>query len=300
MQKKRLAEKTIKWLGRTVLLGSALVSQTTLAEQVAFGGAYSRFDDLLIVATSSNNLQNCTNLIDALGVAANVSVVGTVRLPPATYNCFASQVKVQSNVTLEGSGQLNTKIIGQSPALFFVRPFAEVSNLAIENTATGLGSSPGVTAVRASGNSVMNNVTVLAEGTDNAFNTGVYVDDILSTGEATLNNVKIRASNGTLSANGVFVVGPPVILNGVNIESSNSPGANGIFADGDSGTITVRHSVVSGDSLAVNSSSNAPVNIADSQLIGGVFASGTGTLKCFSVYDENFLGLDPSCETPSP
>ncbi|MGB5324725.1 MAG: hypothetical protein WBN40_04785 [Pseudomonadales bacterium] len=292
MNKNRFIRTTTKWLRRTAYVGTLLVSQTTFAEGVALGGAYSQFDDLFIVATSSDADQNCTNLISTLGA---VSIVGTVRLPPATYNCQVSQVIVPSNVTLEGSGQLNTRITGLvAGGVVSVSQFAEVNNLTVEAQVTNQGV---VFAMKIFGNGALNHVTVLAEGINNIENTGVFVPDN-SVGEIMLSHVKVRASNGTSFSNGLRVPDADVILDGVDIEASNSPFARGIFAGINSPTITVRNSVVTGASNAVFNSANATVNIADSQLVGGV--NGTGTFKCFGVHNESFLGLDSACGPPPP
>ena len=125
---------------RVLCLGTSLMAPTIHADGIALGGAYSLFGEWYIVATGASDTQNCDNLRATITAMAGF---GTAKLPPATYDCATTQLNVPTGVTLEGSGQQTTKIIGQvgsaaggAGAPVFAADGAELYNLTVQNTVT--------------------------------------------------------------------------------------------------------------------------------------------------------------------
>ena len=189
-------QRLSKW--RMLCLASLLLAQPVFAQTIALGNSYSVFDSFILVRTGASDIQNCTNLRDAID---NTSGVRTIKLPPATYDCGTNSLTVPSNTTLKGSGQQNTRIIGQSPPLEPVidLPFqAELYNLSVENTLINSFDESGVRAVRAQPGSVMNHVTIISQGENNSANIGIALNAGSSPeAEVVMNHVTIRVSNAS-------------------------------------------------------------------------------------------------------
>lgn len=60
-------------------------------------------------------------------------------------------------------------------------------------------------------------------------------------------------------------------------------------------TVEIHHSSIHGDVEALDFSTTATINIANTQLDGTVTNSGGATLTCVGTYDENFAALGTSC-----
>ena len=281
---------SIKPTWRALSLCAALLVPPASADTVSLSSPFSRFDDLYIVATVADAVQNCTNLraaVPALGFLG----VRTVRLPPATYDCGATTLVVPAGVTLEGSGQSNTKIIGQVDSSPVVTPVidlrGEMSSLTVENTAD---SASHAIAVGLQTGSIANNVTARSQG-NNSKNTA------MESSGATITGCTLTAANG-LSLNFGLILG-----SGSTTTSRSTLDASDTFATG----VTVISTSASGrfshtrinsevDALDNPTGTPVPITVTHSQLVGTL--RGAGTFSCFSVYNAALVALNADCTTP--
>jgi hypothetical protein len=267
-----------KFVWPALCLSTVLLIQPASAQKVALGGQYSLFDNLYIVATvPGDNAANCDNLDAAI---AAVSAPSTIKLPPATYDCGSTVLNVPSGVTLEGSGQLDTRIIGQIDLFAILNTAAELNNLTLENTATNTNR---VRVIDLRPGSVLNNVNLISSGAGNTEN-GAIAISTAGTEEIKLRDVTIRVSDGLVTSDGiaVFASNTSLQLNNVDIRATGAPTSCGVFIGSTSSpTIKIRNSVVFGLDDAI-SGGTPTLDIAHSRLNGRVITGGSKT--CVSVY----------------
>ena len=287
------------WSWRVLYLLSALLAQPVAATNIALGTSYSTFDNLIIVRASANAIQNCTNLRDAI---ANTSGVRTIKLPPATYDCALSALTIPNGVTLEGSGQQNTRIIGQVSS--FSASYAvnllsgsELYNLTVENTGTGATTGFAVNgAIDARSGSVINHVTIISQGV-NRENQGILLSGDSPPG-VVMNHVIIRVNNGVSFNQGISASGTvTATLSDVDILALDAMGSSNSYGIlvADSSFLTIKSSVLNGATGAISGAfEDAPaLSIANSQVSNGV--DGEVTYTCFGAYDEDLEALSNTC-----
>ena len=284
---------------RLFCLSTLLLAQPVAAERISLGNAYSTFGNLIIVGTSVNESQNCSNLRDAI---ANTSGIRTLKLPPATYNCSFNALDVPSGTTIEGSGQQNTRITGFSTVT--LETGAVLNNLTVENLSSG--QSRAIRALTMRAGSVANHVTAISQGVGNFSNEGIFISGASSSSLGVeINNVTARADNSTFSNFGMVVNASSlmVTLNDVNLLAPNTPGS----ASQSAGMLVfsrppliIRNSVLDGANNAIQHDGTfATYTIIHSQLVNGIANDGDlATFTCFGAYDENITALSTTCTPP--
>ncbi len=233
---------------RVLGLAAALLVHPAMAQKVVLGGAYNSFDNLYIVATvPADNAANCANLIAAIAAA---SAPSTIKLPPAIYDCGSTVLNVPTGVTLEGSGKLNTRILGQINLFVVLNTSAEINNLTLENTATN---SSQVRTIDLRPGSILSNVDLTSTGTGNSENGAIQISTA-GTEETRIRDVRIRVSDAVLvsDAIAVFANSASLTLRNVDILVTGAPDSSGIFiAASSSPTIKIRDSILAASDDAI-------------------------------------------------
>jgi hypothetical protein len=163
------------------------------------------------------------------------------------------------------------------------------------------------------------NVTVAGDGTGASQSDGMtltdstvtIVDSDLTGADADTTNRALTMTNSTISvyssrlsgaggtsAQAFFFGNDTITASLFDVHAQGSGGTenfgivNGV---GDSPTVEIFHSVISGADAAIKNFSTATVRVGASQLDGGTDNTGGGTFTCVGAYDETFAALDASC-----
>jgi hypothetical protein len=203
-----------------------------------------------------------------------------MKIMPGVYDIGGTPVQMQSFVDIEGSGEKVTKItanIGFGPDGWWsgtvnAASDAELRFLTVESTSDALNTATSAIYVTNASPKITN---VTAIGANTSMGNGVFIFK----GSPILENV--TTSGGQSSVYVYF--GSPVMR---NIKASG--GYNGLITIGNVGDRTIlENSVV--DSLYMYQQSGQTL-IANSRIdrVRKDYYSGTGTLKCFGVYNSSF------------
>lgn len=283
-------------------------------------GAMPHYANVIVVATSGGDF---TNLADALLSITDASATNRylIKIMPGIYDSQSSGPPImQSYVTVEGSGKLNTILKGQYIALQFGVSYAnlyesEVRDLTIIGYGTGQSGEDvrGVIVTSYYGSAVLSNVNITAmEG--GATDYGVYITR--QGNQVTLQDVTIGAQGAyqqaphvaglwgsgaghtvTVRDSGIWVYGEGFI--GVGTDSGTMDylylGMNNssIYADealafsgSGSNRAYVSHSMIQGGTYAARIGAASSLHAATSQLSGAIVNS--GTLKTVGCYTSDF------------
>jgi hypothetical protein len=241
-----------------------------------------------------------------------------IHIEPGVYDLGNNQLFTKQFMDIEGSGDGTTitavGTAGAGSGTVNVLPNCELRFVRVVNT----GGNAFATAVVMNGNqttSKLFHVVALASGgTDttvavyNNFNVHSIITRVTATatgggtfsyavingsGSAPiLDGVTATASGGTSVTGGIATfAASPVIKNSTAIATSGAF-PNGLVNSSTGSTVTLLNSTVSGAANSIYNAFPYTLNIASSQLIGGI---SSGTYHCVGAYNANFAPLDASC-----
>lgn len=238
------------------------------------------------VATSGGDHTSLSAALASI-VDASVSKRYVVKIAPGTYT-ETSPVALKDFVDVEGSGQGVTTITcacgNGDPSLGGLLRAgditAEVRHLSVSNTG-GAPSSVAVATFDSTTRFSLLHVDASASG-GTFENVGVYNE----TSSPMLTHVSAIATGGGFADGVRNVVALPTMVN-VEVTATGGSQSRGMHNPGGS-LPTIRGSVITGETYSVS----LGALIADSMLVGPVFASGQ---TCVGAYDQSFAPLDATC-----
>jgi hypothetical protein len=266
-------------------------------DSTAFLGATDKAADSdLLDGLNSSAFQRSFNRIVVVRTAAELlsavdtATLGTlIKLEPGTYNVGSNVLDVPGGVDLEGSGELQTFIVGPgsadaTAATLIAEGDSELRFLSVIN----LGGQPYATAIRANGRP---DLTHVRAGAQSGSTSTIAINGVTGAAQNQLQLRNVTAlATGAAAAPAYGLFGGGVFSFGVRASTIQAVAGSGGSAYGLSaagGIHFVEDSVVSGDTDAVNGNAR----IASTRLEGGVVPGAV----CAGVWDGAFTFFASTC-----
>ncbi|MBI4838223.1 MAG: hypothetical protein HY806_03605 [Nitrospirae bacterium] len=300
-------------------ISDGTVTTSKIADGAVTPSKIGFYDNVIIVAPSGGDF---TSPLDAVNSITDASATNPylVKIMPGVYNIGMNSIQMKPYVDIEGSGENVTKIMGNRRydgfrnAVIYGASNAEIRFLTAEHTggwseAIGIlneNASPKITNLTAiasganfnagvmnwgDSNPIMKDVTAIASGPGRNHAYGVY-DHYWSDGQghyyfpnSMLINVTATASGSVTNCGVRSQYGSTEMM---NVITSASGGTYNYGVCGETGTIKINHSAITGTTNSIYVDNSATVYVANTKLDGTASKIGGGILKCVGVYDGNY------------
>jgi hypothetical protein len=268
----------------------------TYGSSIIIGGNWTEIGTITFVSPKSGDSPATagTALLNTINGITDNSATNPylIKLGPGIYDLGTNSLQMKQYVDIEGSGEKTTKITGTvvnsalppTNGTINGASDAEIRFLTVENT--GIGTIT-VALVNSSASPSLLHVTASASGVAGTY--GVYNDS----SSPVMTNVTASASGG-ISNHGIYNSSSSPVMTNVTASASGGTYSYGVY-NFSSGTVKINHSVISGTTFTIHNGSGVTTRVGNTQLDGGA-VSNSGTLTCVGAYDENYVGLNTSCQ----